>query len=125
MENNREENSTMFALQTVITITIVITVIARLIKTHLRKLTRIIRKTVQTTMENSHNTCTQNIRDFYKTTALVISIATSMMNRTNHSKMSSENDNNNHNNEDFQKPKDEHNYPYQSHPLRSSGNNNN
>ena len=89
VEKNRKENSAMLALQTVVTITIIITAITRLITTHLSKLSRVMKKAVQATMEISRNTCTQNIKDFYKTAALAISIATSTTNRTSRNKMSS------------------------------------
>ena len=86
VEENRKENRATLALQTVITITIIITAITRLITTHLGKLSRVMKKAVQMTMEISHNTCTQNIKDFYKTAALAISIATSTMDRTSRNK---------------------------------------
>ena len=76
-------------------------------------------------MEISRNTCTQNIKDFYKTAALAISIAASMTNRTNCNKISLKNDINNHNNIDPWKPNDEHDYSCQSHSPKRSGNNNN
>ena len=125
VEENRKENSTTFALQTVVTITIIITAITRLITTHLGKLSRILRKAVQTTIEINRNTCTQSIKDFYKTVTLAISKATSKTNRTNRNKMSPENDRNNHINIDPQESNDEHNYSYQPHSPRRSGNNNN
>ena len=125
VEESRKENSTTFALQTVITITIIITAITRLITTNLGKLSRILKKAVQTTIEINRNTYTQNIKDFYKTATVAISIATSTTNRTNRNKMSPKNDGNNHNNVDPQKSNNEHDYSYQSHSPRRSGNNNN
>ena len=125
VEEKRKENSAMLALQTVVTITIIITAITRLITTHLGKLSRVMKKAVQTTMEISRNTCTQNIKDFYKTTALAISIATSMTDCTSRNKMSSKNNRNSHNNIDSRKSNDEHDYSYQSHLSRGSDNSNN
>ena len=125
VEENRKENSTTFALQTVITITVIITAITKLITTHLGKLSRILKKAVQTTIEINRNTCTQNIKDFYKTATLAISIAASTTNRTNRNKMSPKNDRNNQNNVDPRKSNDEHDYSCQSHSPRRSGNNNN
>ena len=125
VEENRKENSTTLALQTVITITIIITAITRLITTHLGKLSRILKKAVQTTIASNRNTCTQNIKDFYKTATLAISIATSTTNCTNCNKMSPKNDRNSHINVDPQKSNDEHDYLHQSHWPRRSGNNNN
>ena len=125
VEENRKENSAMVALQTVVPITIIISAITRLITTHLGKLSRVMKKTVQMTMEINRNTCTQNIRNFYKTAALAISIASSMTNQTSCNKMSPKNDRNNHNNVDPRKPNNEYDYSYQSHSSRSSGNNNN
>ena len=125
VEEKIQENSTTFALQTVVTITIIITAITRLITTQLGKLARILRKAVPMTIGINRNTCTQNIKDFYKTATLAISIATSTTNRTNCSKMSPNNDRNNHINVDSRKSNDKHSYSYQSHSPRRSGNNNN
>ena len=115
----------MLALQTVVTRTIIITAITRLITTHLGKLTKVMEKAVQATIKINHNTCTQNIKDFYKTAALAISIATSTTNHTSRNEISSKYDRDNHNNADSQKPNNEHDYPYQSCSPRSSGNSNN
>ena len=125
IEENRKENRATLALQTVITITIIITAITRLITTHLGTLSRVMKKAVQMTMEISRNTCTQNIKDFYKTAALAISIATSTTDRTSRNKMSSKNDRNNHNNVDPRKPNDEYDYSYKLHSSRSSDNSSN
>ena len=124
VEENIQENSTTFALQTVVTITIIITAITRLITTQLGKLARILRKAVPMTIGINRNTCTQNIKDFYKTATLAISIATSTTNCTNHNKMSPNNDRNNYINVNSRKLNDEHGYLYQSHSPRKSGDNN-
>ena len=118
VEENIKEDRATLVLQTVITITIIIAVITRLITTHLGKLSRVMKKAVQTTREISHNTCTQKIKDFYKTAALAITIAT-------YNKMNSKNDRNNHNNADPWKPNNEYDYSYQSHSPWSSDNSNN
>ena len=125
IEEKIQENSTSLTLQTVVTITIIISTIIRLITTQLGKLTRILKKAVLTTIGISRNTCTQNIKDFYKTATVAISIATSTTNHTDRNKISPNNDRNDHISIDPQKPNDEHNYSYKSHSPRRSGNYNN
>ena len=124
VEENIKENRATLVLQIVITITIIIAAI-RLITTHLGKLSRVMKKAIQKTREISRNTCTQNIKDFYKTAALVITIATNKTDRTSRNKMNSNNDRNNYNNTDPWKPNDKYDYSYQSHSPRSSDNSNN
>ena len=110
VDENIQENSTTFTLKTVVTITIIITAIIRLITTQLGRFARILKRAVPMTMGINRNTCTQNIKDFYKTATLAISIATSTTNRTDRNKMSPNNNKNNHINVDSRKSNNEHGY---------------
>ena len=73
-------------LQTLVTVIILIIAIVKQTTTQIKKIAK---KAVQmienTTKEASHNKIIKNIKDFHRTTMLVIKIATD---RTNHSKQS-------------------------------------
>ena len=104
-------------------ISILITALARMITTQLGKLPGILKRVIQTTIEISHNTGIQNIKDSYKTARLAISVATNTTSRNNHNKRNPEYDINNHNNMDLRKRNDQHNYSYESYSPSRSGNN--
>ena len=79
-------------LQALIAAAIIITTILEHIATHIKEITGIAKKTVQvvksTITTPSRNKLFRNIKDSYKTAAIVIKIVTSMMDRTNRSKRS-------------------------------------
>ena len=66
-----------------------------------------------TIKEASCNKLLQNIKDFYRTTMLAITIATNMTNRTNHSGQAQINNRNIQNSPGMQKLNDEYNESYQ------------
>ena len=125
VEEDSKENNTTLGLQTVIMISILITALARMITTQLSKLSGILKRAMQTTIEISHNTGIQNIKDSYKAARLAISIATNMTRCNNRIKKSPENDRNNHNNTDLRKLNNQRNYSYKSYSPSRSGNYNN
>ena len=67
-----------------------------------------------TIKEASHNKLLQNIKDFHRTTMLVITIATNMTNHTNHSGQAQINNRNTQNSPGMQKLNDEYDKSYQS-----------
>ena len=87
-----EDNTTHTApcLQLLITIAIIITAILEQLAVYVREVLKIIKKTVQAvksmTMKASRNRLMQNIKDSYKTAALVVNIVTSTTNRTDSTK---------------------------------------
>ena len=91
-----QDNSTSLTLQTIITITTIISVIVRLTTTQLGKLARILKKMVPTTIGISRNKYLRNIKNFYNTATVAISIATSTTNHTVRNKTSPSNDRNDH-----------------------------
>ena len=64
--------------------------------------------------EASRNKLLQNIKDFHRTTMLVITLATNMTNRTNHSGQAQINNRNIQNSPGTQKLNDEYDESYQS-----------
>ena len=115
-----QKTNTSLTLQTIVIITIIISVIVRLTTTQLGKLTRILKKAISTTIRISRNIYQQNIKDFHNTAIAAITIAISTMNRTDRDKTSPNNDRNDHINIDPRKPNGEHDYSYQSHSPRRS-----
>ena len=89
-ENNTPHITPSF--QVLITVAIIITAILEHIAVYVKEIPRITKKTVQTiksmTIKASRNKFLQNIKENYKTAALVINIAISMTDRTNRSKRS-------------------------------------
>ena len=84
-ENQRKSNMTL-TLQTIVTITIMITTVLKQITAYVEKFSKLIEKITQairyTTTKASCNIFFQNIKDFYKTAVLAVSIATNMTDRT-------------------------------------------
>ena len=72
-----------------------------------------------TIKEASHNKLFQNIKDFHRTTMLVITVATNMTNRTNHSGQTQINKGNTQNSPGMQKFNDEYDESYQSPTSRT------
>ena len=75
---------------------------------------RAIQATINTIKEASRNKLLQNIKDFHRTTMLVITIATNMTNHTNHSGQAQINNKNTQNSPGTRKLNDEYDESYQS-----------
>ena len=79
-----------------------ITTVIRQITTYLGKFSRLIKKTTQvakySTTKASHNILLQNIKDFHKTAALAVSIAT---NTTDHTSCNEPTHRNNRNSQNY------------------------
>ena len=94
-------------------IIILITAIVRQIIT---KIKEIVKRTVQATenmiKEASHNKILQNIKDFHRTTMLVITIATNTTDRSNHSRHAQTNNRIMQNPPGMQKLNDEYDKSY-------------
>ena len=116
-------------LQTLIAVAIIMTTILEHIAAYIREIPKIAKKTAQavksTTTKASHNKLLQNIKDSYKTAALEITIATSMMNRTSCSKQPNTTNRTAQNPPSTQKLNDEYDRLYQSHTSRTCSNNDN
>ena len=86
-ENQKENNPNLTPpLQTLITIIILIIAILKQLTTQIKEITkRAAQATENTIKEASHNKLFQNIKDFYRTTMLAITLATNMTNHTNRS----------------------------------------
>ena len=99
-ENQRKSNMTL-TLQTIVTLTIMITTVLKQITAYAEKFPRLIEKITQVvkymTTKASHNTFFQNIMDFYKTAALAVSIVTNMTDRTSRNKPTHKNNRNSQN----------------------------
>ena len=86
-ESQKENNSNMTPpLQTLIMIIILIITILKQMITQIKEIAkRAVQAMENTIKEASHNKLLQNIKDFHRTTMLVIKTATNMTNRTNRS----------------------------------------
>ena len=120
-ENKHKTNNIPLALQTVVTIIIIISVIVRLSTTQLRKLAMSLKEAVITTLRASRNVYRQNMERFHNTTTAAITIATSTTNWIDRDEMNPNKDRNSHISVNSRKPNDEHDYSYRSHPPRRSG----
>ena len=120
-ENRQKTNNIPLALQTIVTIIIVISVIVRLSTTHLGKLALFLKETAITTLRVSRNVYRQNMERFENTTIAAITIATSTTNWIDRDEMNPNNDRNSYFSVNSRKPNDEHNYSYRSHPPKRSG----
>ena len=120
-ENQKENNPNLTPpLQTLIMIVILIIAILKQLTTQIKKIAE---KTVQV-MENmikeaSCNKLFQNIKDFHRTTMLVITVATNTTNRPNHIGQAQINKGNTQNSPGMQKLNDEYNQSYQSPTSRT------
>ena len=120
-ENKHKANNIPLALQTVVTIIIIISVIVRLSTTQLGKLAMSLKEAAIMTSRASGNVYRQNMERFHNTTTAAITIATSMTNWIDRDEMNPNNDGNSHISVNSRKPNDEHNYSYRSHPPKRSG----
>ena len=120
-EKRQKTNDTSLALRTIVTIIIIISVIIRLSTTQLGKLAMLLRETVITTIGISRNVYNQTMKRLHNTTIAAIAIATSMMNCIDRDTMNPNNDKDSHTSVNSQKPNDEYDYSYRSHPTRRSG----
>ena len=79
-ENKHKANNIPLALQTIVTIIIIISIIIRLSTTQLRKLATFLKEVAITTLKTSHNIYRQNMEKLHNTTKAAITIATCMTN---------------------------------------------
>ena len=120
-ENRQKTNNIPLALQTIVTIIIIISVIIRLSTTQLGKLAMFLKEAAITTLRVGRNVYRQNMERFHNTTIAAITIATSTTNWIDRDEMNPNNDRNSHISVNSRKPNDEHDYSYRSHPPRRSG----
>ena len=119
-ENRNKTNNIPLALQTVVTIIIIISEIVRLSTTHLGKLALFLKEAAITTLRVSRNVYRQNMARFQNTTIEAITLATSMTNCIDRDEMNPNNYRNSHSSVNSRKLNDEHDYSYRSHPPRRS-----
>ena len=119
-DNRQKTNNIPLALQTVVTIIIIVSVIVRLSTTHLGKLAMFLKEAAIMTLRASRNVYRQNMERFHNTTIAAITIATSTTNWIDRDEMKSNSDRNSHMSVNPRKPNDEHDYLYRSHPPRMS-----
>ena len=114
---------TTLCFQVLITIAIIITTIIGHIAVYIPEIPEIAKKTVQTvkrmTMKANRNILMQNIKDSYKTAALVITIATGTMDHTNHTEKPQTHNRNTPVYPGMRKLNNEYNKSYQSHTSRT------
>ena len=120
-ENRHKTNNIPLALETVVTIIIIISVIVRLSTTHLGKLALFLKEAAITTLRVSRNIYRQNMERFHNTTTAVITIATSTTSWIDRDEMNPNNDRNSWLIVNSRKPNDEYDHSYRSHPPRRSG----
>ena len=117
------------SFQALIMVAIIITAILEHIAMYVKEIPRIAKKTVQAVesmiMKASRNKFLQNIKDSYRTTALAITIATSMMDHTNHMKQPQKPTRTTQISPGMRKLNDEYEGSYQSHTSRTYNNNGN
>ena len=94
-----------------------------------KKTSKFVKKTVQavksTITKASHNKLLQNIKNFYRTTKLVITLVTNNNGHTNRSRQIHTVKENTQNYPGMRKVNDEYDYSYQSHTSRTHNNNGN
>ena len=115
-ENRQKTNNIPLALQTIVTIIIIISVIVRLSTTQLGKLAMFLKEAAITTLRVSRNVYRQSMERFHNTTIAAITIATSTTNSIDCDEMNPNNDRNSHISVNSRKLNDEHDYSYRSHP---------
>ena len=103
-ENQKKSNMTL-TLQTIVTISIMITTVLKQITAYMEKFPRLIEKITQviryTTTKASHNIFFQNFKDSYKTAVLVVAIATNMTDHTSRNEATHRNSRNSLNSPDM------------------------
>ena len=119
-ENKHKANNIPLALQTVVTIIIIISVIVRLSTTQLGKLATSLKEAAITTLRASRNVYRQNMERFHNTTTAAITIATGTTNWIDRDEMNPNNNRNSHSSVNPRKPNDKHDYLYRSHPQRGA-----
>ena len=121
-ENQRKGNMTL-TLQIIVTIMIMIRTVLKQITACVEKIPRLIEKTTQAvrykTTKASRNILLRNIKDFYKTAVLAVTIATSTTDGTSCNRPTHRNNRNRQNYPDMQKSHDEYDDSYQSHTSRN------
>ena len=111
----REQLKPDTPLQTLITIIILIIAIVKQIITQIKEIAkRAVQAMENMIKEASCNKLFQNIKDFHRTTMLVITIVTNMTNRTNRSRQVQINNRNIQNSPGMRKLNDEYDESYQS-----------
>ena len=103
-ENRQKTNNIPLALQTIVTIIIIISLIVRLSTTQLGKLAMFLKEAAIMTLRVIRNIYRQNMERFHNTTIAAITIATSMTNWIDHDEMNPNNDRNSHIGVNSQKP---------------------
>ena len=119
-ENKHKTNNIPLALQTVVTIIIIISVIIRLSTTQLGKLVTSLKEVAIMTLRTSRNIYRQNMERFHNTATAVITIATSTTNWIDSDETNPNNDGNSHISVNSRKPNNKHDYSYRSHPPKRS-----
>ena len=120
-ENKHKANNIPLALQTVVTIIIIISVIVRVSTTQLGKLATSLQEAAIKTLRASRIVYRQNMERFHNTKTAAITIATSTMNWIDRDEMNPNNDGNSHISVNSRKPNDEHDYSYWLHPPKRNG----
>ena len=120
-ENRQKTNNIPLALQTIVTVIVIISVIIRLSTTQLGKLAMFLKEAAITTLRVSRNVYRQDMERFHNTTIAAITIATSTTNWIDRDEKNPNINRNSHISVNSRKPNDEHDYSYRSHPPRRSG----
>ena len=105
-ENKHKANNIPLALQTIVTIIIIISIIIRLSTKQLRKLATFLKEAAITTLKTSWNIYRQNMEKLHNTTMAAITIANSMTNWIDRDEMNPNNDRNSHSSVNSRKPSD-------------------
>ena len=115
-EAQKESSSNMTPpLQTLVMIIILIIAIVKQVTTQIKEIAKkAVQATENTIKEASHNKILRNIKDFYRTTMLVITIATNTTDRTDHSGQAQINNRNTQNSPGTRKSNEEYDELYQS-----------
>ena len=103
-ENKHNANNIPLALQTIVTIIIIISIIIRLSTTQLRKLATFLKEAAITTLKTNRNINRQNMEKLHITTTAAITIATSTTNQMDRDEMNPNNDRNSHSTVNSRKP---------------------
>ena len=117
LKENQKKSKMTLTLQTIVTITIMITTVLKQITAYVEKFPRLIEKITQTiryaTTKASCNIFFQNIKDSYKTAVLAVAIATNTTDQTSRNKPTCRNSRGSPNFPDMRKPYDEYDDKYQ------------
>ena len=123
LEENQKKSNMTLTLQTIVTITIMITTVLKQITAYMEKFPRLIGKITQViryaTIKASHNIFFQNIKVSYKTAVLAVAIATNMTDRTSCNEPTRSNSRSSLNFPDMRKPHDVYDDLYQTHTPRN------